>query len=105
MYCKRGPVLLFFLYAVGIGFCFSCKNNDKLSCAVGYNEDIHPMILKKCASISCHAQGTSLPDLSDFSVIKKYADNGRIETNVYELKIMPPASAEPLSDNEKQKLK
>ena len=37
--------------------------------------------------------------------MKIRADNGRIAQFVFELKIMPPASAEKLTDAEKDKLK
>src|ERR1700759_3453139 len=85
---------------------YSCKKNEMTgTCSAKYGSDIQPIVSAKCALASCHAAGSSLPDLTNFSVLKTYADNGRIETNIFDLKIMPPASAAPLSEDEKNKFK
>ena len=85
---------------------FGCaKKANSSSCNATYGKDIVPIINAKCALSSCHTAGTALPDLTQYSVVKANADNGRRRINMFDLKIMPPASAKQLTEDEKAKFK
>lgn len=88
--------------------CFlwlSCKKEADTSSVCSYSTIISPIINTKCAIPNCHNAASSLADFSTYEGLKQRADNGRIRTNVFDLKIMPPASAVQLTDDEKEKLK
>jgi len=67
--------------------------------------DVQQIIATKCAINGCHTAGSSLPNLSNYSILKTWVDNGRVQANIFDLKIMPPAAAVPLTDSEKKILK
>lgn len=106
---------MFFIHMKALFYCLaliylcilifsSCqKNETSISCQ--YDIDIKPIITAKCAIPSCHASGSTLPDLSDYTILKTWVDNGRFRANIYELKIMPPASAVALTNEEKNIIK
>lgn len=83
----------------------ACKKITDTGCNGSYKKDIQPIINTKCAVPNCHNAGATLGDFTIYANLKQRADNGRIRTNVFELKIMPPASAVPLTDQEKERLK
>ncbi len=72
---------------------------------MSYLGDIKPIVVTKCAIYGCHADGSTLPNLNNYAVLKTWADNGIIRKNIFELKIMPPANATPLTNIEKKKIK
>jgi uncharacterized membrane protein len=82
----------------------SCKKDNNTT-ACSYSGVIRPIINNKCAIPNCHNAGSTLADFSTYEGLKSGVDNGRIRTNVYDLKIMPPASAIPLTEEEKEQLK
>jgi hypothetical protein len=85
----------------------SCKKTttETAKCSGSYSSDIKPIANSKCALKDCHGSGSSLGDFTQYAELKLRADSGWIRRNVFELKIMPPASAVPLTEDEKQKLK
>lgn len=88
----------------------ACKKEQATPVSTGtqkcatYTGDIASIIENKCAISGCHNAGSHLGDFTTYGEVKERADNGRIRQNVFELKIMPPASAEKLTDAEKEKL-
>ena len=82
----------------------SCKKEEETP-ACSYTASIRPVINSKCAIPDCHNGSTALGDFTTYEGLKTRADNGRIRTNVFELNIMPPASASPLTDEEKELIK
>ena len=95
---KLSPIVLFFLLLA------SCQHKiPQPTCS--YSNDIKLIVVTKCALPSCHAQGSSLGDFTDYSVLKSKADNGLIHKYVFDLKIMPPASVSQLTEQQKQTLK
>src|SRR6185312_199224 len=93
-----------FLFCV-ICFFNCCKKAKDIKASCSYSSDVKKIITAKCALPACHGAGTSLPDFTDFQVLKMWADNGRVQMNVFELKIMPPANAGSLTAQEKETLK
>jgi uncharacterized membrane protein len=83
----------------------SCKKNDTNNCNANYTETIQPIIQQKCATAGCHNSSTPQPDFNIYANLKERADNGRIQQFVFDLEIMPPASAPQLTDTEKEQLK
>ncbi|MEZ5018019.1 MAG: hypothetical protein R2800_13255 [Flavipsychrobacter sp.] len=74
-------------------------------CRKTYNGAIKTIVDTKCAISGCHVAGATTGDFTTYTGIKKKADEGRIQTHVFELKIMPPASATQLTEEEKQSIK
>ena len=70
-----------------------------------YSGDIAAIISSRCALSGCHVEGSAFGNFTEYNELKVRVDNGRIAQFVFELKIMPPASAEKLTDAEKDKLK
>src|SRR5439155_1224468 len=70
-----------------------------------YLDDVKPFVLAKCAISGCHVSGFPFGDFSLYDGLKARADNGRIKTLVFEDGLMPPASAEKLTEKEKRQLK
>lgn len=70
-----------------------------------YAADIVYIVNSKCALPGCHVEGSTFGNFTLYSELKQRADNGRIQQFVFDLEIMPPASAEKLTDEEKEKLK
>jgi hypothetical protein len=104
-----GMTIVYSIYALSLIWMFlhSCTHQSKVlqACNPQYSRDIRPVINAKCALPACHGGNALLPDLTNDSIVKMYADNGRIRTNIFDLKIMPPASADSLSASEKTKFK
>ena len=98
-----GSTLLILLSAI-ILFAACNKNNDN-ACSPSYAKDIRPVINQKCAISGCHFPGGLLPDYTEYSSLKERIDNGRFQSFVFDLKIMPPANAAPLTEDEKAILK
>lgn len=93
-------------------FCvvvFSCKKETKepatQGCTANYTTDIKPIIANKCAISGCHNGSSPQVNFSIDSNVKSRADNGRIRSYIFDLKIMPPANASALSEQEKEKMK
>jgi hypothetical protein len=95
-------LLLVVLLAPG---CNKKGGTENAGCVSKYSADILSIINNKCAISNCHNTGSALGDFTTYAGVKARADNGRIRRNVFELKIMPPASAIPLTDFEKEKIK
>lgn len=100
-------LLSFIIILVVLIMLDACRKSDPgtHSCNVQYSSGIKPIISAKCGLPGCHAPGSTLPDLTNYDVLKIYADDSIVRQNVFELKIMPPAVATPLTNQEKEKLK
>lgn len=103
-YTFRAVLYMFSIIALPCFLWVSCKKDDDTN-ACAFSATIQPVINTKCAIPNCHNAGSALGDFTTYEGLKTRADNGRIRTNVFDLKIMPPASATPLTDEEKEQLK
>ncbi len=97
------PLLLLWLVA-------ACNKKEETptpdtSCKNTYNAHVKVIVDAKCAISGCHVSGASMGDFTTYAGIKAKADAGRIKSHVFELKIMPPASATQLTDEEKETIK
>ena len=96
-------VLLAFYLVAAFYACNKTKDEDSGACK--YSTGIKPVVAAKCAHAGCHGGGSSIADLTQYAELKKRADNGVLRKNVLELGIMPPTGHEPLTSQEKDKLK
>lgn len=69
-----------------------------------YTAGIKTLVESRCAISGCHDGHSGIIGFTGYSPLKERADNGRIESFVFELKIMPPASATALTEDEKKLL-
>ncbi len=101
---------LFVIYSAYF-FCFvflvfnSCKKSKREADPCAYSSTVKQIISKKCGISGCHVSGSALADFTNYEDLKKRAENGRMQLNVFELKIMPPPSADSLTVDEQEKLK
>lgn len=91
-------------------FFLSCQHEaspppEPAGCTAKYATDITTIINAKCALQGCHVSGSSFGNFIIYSELKKRVDNGRLQKNVFDLKIMPPSTQTQLTDDEKDKLK
>jgi|SRR5688572_15664096 len=71
-----------------------------------WSQSIAPIIQSRCATPNCHTGGALYAgDLDTYEQVKAKVDNGSFRLRVLDLKLMPPASEPPLSDEDYQKLK
>ena len=96
-------VLLAFYLVAAFYACNKTKKEDSTACK--YSADIKPVVAAKCALSGCHGAGSTVADFTQYTPLKKRADNGVLRKNVLELGIMPPTGHEPLTVQEKDKLK
>ncbi len=73
-------------------------------CQPTYTSDINAIVNTKCAISGCHNGNSGVVGFTSYTPLKERADNGRIKSYVFELKIMPPASAAQLTEDEKKLL-
>ncbi len=73
-------------------------------CRPTYVSDIKTIVQVKCAISGCHDGNSGVVAFTGYTPLKERADNGRIESYLFELKIMPPASATQLTEDEKELL-
>ena len=73
-------------------------------CHPTYTSDIKAIVNAKCAISGCHNGNSGIVGFTSYTPLKERADNGRIKSYVFELKIMPPASAAQLTEDEKKLL-
>jgi hypothetical protein len=107
---NRPPVLtgiLCFIYFLLVVFLLlnSCKKLGVAKATCNYNSDIKPIVSARCALSGCHGAGSTIADFTDYAVLKACADSGWIRNFVFNLKIMPPASADSLNEQQKEKIK
>lgn len=94
-----------------IFFAISCNKTQEPApdtsepCQPTYNKEIKSITDSKCAISGCHDGSGSLVSLAEYSELKTRADNGRLQSHVVEKKIMPPASADALTDTELETFK
>lgn len=81
----------------------SCKKTEDDPC--DYKTVIKPIIAAKCSIQACHDANSTVAKFTIDSVVKSKADAGKIQSRVFELKIMPPPKYPQLTDEEKNKLK
>lgn len=96
---------VFLLLLQSIAACKKHQPDTSEPCNPNYVKDIKPIISGKCALSGCHGVGSTIADFTKDSIVKNRADIGRIRSYIFELKIMPPASAQPLTEQEKETLK
>lgn len=102
-----------FLLAACLVVITSCGKNkpepapqpQPAGCKPTYTTDIKAIVDAKCAVSGCHDGSANIVNLSSYTPLKERADNGRIRSYIFELKIMPPASATQLTDAEKDIIK
>jgi hypothetical protein len=99
------------MYIIGVFFfsfiIFSCEKNNVAPVALSgtcnvsnitYTNTIQSIISYDCAySVSCHAAGSSYPDLTTYAGLKEYADNGQLYQQLFVSNRMPPPP-QPLLD-------
>ncbi|MBX2904720.1 MAG: hypothetical protein KF744_01690 [Taibaiella sp.] len=95
--------LLAFYLVAAFYACNKTKNEESNTCK--YAADIKPIVIKSCAHTGCHGAGSAIADITQYSELKKRAKNGVLQKNVLELGIMPPTGHDPLTTQEKDKLK
>ena len=110
MMMKMKKTLLFLTYCtVGIVACNKETNTTEpeqpAPCHATYVADIKTIVNAKCAISGCHDGNSGIIGFKEYTPLKERADNGRIKSYVIELKIMPPATAPQLTDNEKKLIK
>lgn len=71
-------------------------------CRPTYTSDIKAIVNTKCAISGCHDGNSGIVGFKEYATLKERADNGRIKSYVFELKIMPPSTAVQLTDDEKK---
>jgi uncharacterized membrane protein len=102
--------MLFAIYSVYF-FCFcfmalnACRKQKSETEPCTYTSQVKPIIAAKCSLPDCHGAGSLLGDFTNYESLKVRVDNGRLRLNVFELKIMPPASVDTLTSDEKEVLK
>jgi hypothetical protein len=82
----------------------SCKKRENAP-TCNYNKDIKPIIAAHCMHPGCHGGGSTIADYTDYEVLKTQVDAGRVRSYIFDLKIMPPATIDSLSGQDKQKIK
>jgi uncharacterized membrane protein len=73
-------------------------------CQPTYTSDIKAIVNAKCAIPGCHDGNSGLVNFTTYGPLKEKVDNGRVKRYVFELKIMPPATATQLTEDEKKLL-
>ena len=74
-------------------------------CKPTYTTNIKTIVNAKCSVSGCHNGSANIVNFGSYAPLKERADNGRIRSYIFELKIMPPASASQLTDAEKDVIK
>lgn len=74
-------------------------------CNAKYSNDVKPIVAAKCALSGCHVAKFPFGDFTLYTDLKTRVDNGKINSLVIENKLMPPVSAELLTDTELNKIK
>ena len=97
---------LLFVFSMGLVSFLSCTK-DKFETdpclTVSYAETVRPLVETKCALTGCHVPGFQPGDFTSYDVLKKKADEGKIQTMVFTLGNMPPVVK--LTGEEKARLK
>jgi uncharacterized membrane protein len=93
------------LAVAGIVIAGCKKEEEDKGCVSTYNATVAPIINARCGVSGCHNGSSSLVDLTVYENLKARIDNGLVQTNVFELKLMPPASSTQLTEDEKAKIK
>jgi len=75
------------------------------SCESGYTKHIKPFIISKCAIQSCHVANFPFGDFTGYGDLKSRINSGRINTLVFEQKLMPPSGSPQLTADELDKFK
>lgn len=75
------------------------------ACNPTYTSEIKAIVNEKCAISGCHDNNSTIASYTSYAPLKERADNGRLYSYLFDLKIMPPASSIQLTDNEKELIK
>jgi hypothetical protein len=97
---------ILFVFSLGLVSLLSCtidKFETDPCLSVSYSETVHRVVEKKCATAGCHVPGFQPGDFTSYDVLKKKAEEGKIQLTVFKLGNMPPV--EKLTVDEKAVLK
>lgn len=105
-------ILSFISYcAVAVAILQSCGKEkvspvpgQPVTCRPTYASGIKAIVDTRCAISGCHDGNSGVVGFTAYAPLKERADNGRIRSYVFELKIMPPSSATQLTEDEKKLL-
>ncbi len=114
---KKQQILSFFALIMVVITYYSCmKDKGRLpspvsatlcdSLNVKYSVDIQPIIQAQCVNTGCHSAGggSSGYDISTYTLLKSFADQGRIDARVIDGATngwMPNTGPLPVSDRQK----
>src|SRR4051812_15215339 len=70
------------------------------SCKSHYLADVKPFIISKCATKNCHVANFPFGNFTTYADLKAKISNGRVNTLVFDQKLMPPSSSIPLTTEE-----
>lgn len=101
-------LLLLTCCVIGVAACnkepTTTEPEQPAPCHPTYIADIKTIVSTRCAISGCHDGNSGVVAFTTYAPLKERAHNGRIKSYVFELKIMPPASAAQLTDDEKRLL-
>lgn len=102
----NNKLLLITFCTIGIAACNKettiPEPEQPAPCRPTYVADIRTIVNTRCAISGCHDGNSGLVAFTTYAPLKERADNGRIKSYLFELKIMPPASATQLTEDEKK---
>ena len=91
--------LIFFGLALLLITLFACKKEGEkitpaeIDCTtVSYSVTIAPLVAASCGGGSCHGSGANAGDLTSYSALKAFVDNGSIRAEVIDQQTMPRGS-------------
>ena len=93
---KTGIVIVTTALSLSVIFTPSCKKTTPATCdgsSPTYESEIKGIISANCNSSSCHGSGSSNGDLTTFSKLKTYLDNGKFKSEVLDKQSMPKGGA------------
>lgn len=96
-----------FTFLSAVVLIIACKKEEEpqpAPCKPTYDAGIKTIVDAKCALSGCHDGSVPLPNFKTYPELKARVDNGKVKSFVFDLKIMPPANATQLTDEEKELL-
>ena len=91
-----------FLFGLAAG-CTADKAFAPMTCEnqhVTYSQTILPIINARCAMPGCPGAGSATGDFTAYAGVKAKVDNGSFRLRVIDLRVMPPLTQAPLSDED-----
>lgn len=96
---KIYAILIFLALGIFIVACSSDETTNPMTdtCEgidASFSNDIFPIITTRCANdIACHSAGSGQPNFVDYQSVKDFVDNGLIEEQVVDTRLMPQGSS------------